>query len=384
MPRPLVAWGEIFTWREVCPNHSASRMYFIASLRASRSSRSRNKMPSRWSVSCWIARESISVPSTVTGSPYMSKPRATTDSARLHSMRSSGSDRQPSGPSWISSDKVSSGFTRWPSSPSTCQVKTRSPTPSWGAASPAPGASIIVSVRSATSVRSSLSKSTTGAAGVRSTGSPNNLIGLMDTRAPPGWVGGQSRSDGPRSHVRSRSAELGGVDLYPHVGQLARRALGLERAERGGQRSAGVSRHAYDVAHRRLVEGVPGAVVDRHGTQHLGAPRQLEGRARLLEVAGGTTHRGHAGGRGQVRRLPLLDLAAGQPARVPPKEGLQPGVAGVTDRQHLSAVRGRPDQSSGVGPATQGLLRRAQVRAGEQQPGVHQQHRRVAAGRHRL
>ena len=57
-------------------------------------------------------------------------------------------------------------------------VKTRKPTPSWGAASPAPGASSMVSVRSSTKRRSSLSKVVTGAAGVRSTGSPNSLISL--------------------------------------------------------------------------------------------------------------------------------------------------------------------------------------------------------------
>ena len=45
----------------------------------------------------------------------------------------------------------------------------------------APGVDI-VSVRSPTSVRSSLSKSTTGAAGVRSTGSPNSRIGVTLTR----------------------------------------------------------------------------------------------------------------------------------------------------------------------------------------------------------
>ena len=56
-------------------------------------------------------------------------------------------------------------------------VKTRRDTPICGAANPTPGASIMVSVRSATSVRNSLSKVSTGAAGVRSTGSPNSRIG---------------------------------------------------------------------------------------------------------------------------------------------------------------------------------------------------------------
>ena len=56
-------------------------------------------------------------------------------------------DRQPSGASSVSSPTgVTSGLTRWPTSPSTNQVNTRSPTPSCGAASPAPPAANMVSV----------------------------------------------------------------------------------------------------------------------------------------------------------------------------------------------------------------------------------------------
>jgi hypothetical protein len=84
-----------------------------------------NRMPSRWSVSCWSARASSSEPSMVTGSPCMSKPLATTDSARRQSNDSSGIDRQPSGPNCSSSDRSSTGLTRWAVSPSTCQVNTR-------------------------------------------------------------------------------------------------------------------------------------------------------------------------------------------------------------------------------------------------------------------
>ena len=52
----------------------------------------------------------------------------------------------------------------------------------------APGASSIVAVRSATSVRSSLSKSTTTSAGVRSTGSPNSRMGwTVIGRTVPRW-----------------------------------------------------------------------------------------------------------------------------------------------------------------------------------------------------
>src|SRR5262245_41905706 len=91
-------------------------------------------------------------------------------------------DRQPSWPSCSSSSgKLSTGFTRCPTTSSTSKTNTRRPTPICGAARPAPAASSNVSVRSATSVRSSLSKSTTGSAGERSTGSPNRRIGVTDT-----------------------------------------------------------------------------------------------------------------------------------------------------------------------------------------------------------
>ena len=51
-PSPLVACGDTFTMGASRPNHSDSRIAFIAALRASTSSRSRNSTPSRWSVSC--------------------------------------------------------------------------------------------------------------------------------------------------------------------------------------------------------------------------------------------------------------------------------------------------------------------------------------------
>ena len=47
--------GESFTWGSVWPNHSASRIARMASLRVSGSSRSMNMIPSRWSVSCCTA-----------------------------------------------------------------------------------------------------------------------------------------------------------------------------------------------------------------------------------------------------------------------------------------------------------------------------------------
>ena len=77
--------GETFTVGRSSPNHSDSRISRIAAFRASSSSRSMKSTPSRWSVSCWIARASSSEPSIRTGSPYMLKPLATTDSARMQS-----------------------------------------------------------------------------------------------------------------------------------------------------------------------------------------------------------------------------------------------------------------------------------------------------------
>ena len=65
-----------------------------------------NSTPSRWSVSCWRARASSSEPSIVTGSPCMSNPFATTDSARWQSKVRSGIDRQPSGPNCSSVGQV--------------------------------------------------------------------------------------------------------------------------------------------------------------------------------------------------------------------------------------------------------------------------------------
>ena len=64
--------------------------------------------------------------------------------------RSRGRTGSPPRPPACSSDRSSEGLTRWPSSPSTYQVNTRSPTPICGAASPAPGASSMVSSRSLT------------------------------------------------------------------------------------------------------------------------------------------------------------------------------------------------------------------------------------------
>src|SRR4051794_10142311 len=107
-------------------------------------------------------------------------------------------------------------------------VNTRSPTPICGAASPRPGAASIVSNRSATSVRSSLSKSTTGSAGVRSTGSPNRRIGCTATGL---LLGSRDRARTPRVYLARDPDHL-------RVGVvLQRRPLG--RVFHQGQHPAG-------------------------------------------------------------------------------------------------------------------------------------------------
>src|SRR5215467_8663857 len=79
----------------------------------------------------------------------------------------------------------------------------------------------MVSVRSLTSLRSSASKSRTGSAGVRSTGSPKRRMGLTLTSSV------------------YRSGHLGWVELNPDGAVvLARAAGGLRRVQGSGQLQA--------------------------------------------------------------------------------------------------------------------------------------------------
>ena len=92
----------------------------------------------------------------------MFQPLATTPSARGVGKRMSGSDRQPL---FLLLHLVSEIEVRIDQVPEFAIHVVREdpqPDPSCGAARPTPGASIIVSVRSCTSLRSCLSKSTTG------------------------------------------------------------------------------------------------------------------------------------------------------------------------------------------------------------------------------
>src|SRR3954449_579223 len=166
-------------------------------------------------------------------------------------------DRQPSGSIWSSSPiGVTSGLTRCPTSPSTYQVKTRRPTPICGAARPAPPAACIVSVRSATSCRSSRSKSTTGSALRRRTGSPIRRIGVTLT-AP--------------AYVAARSHELERVELHPDVlGGLPGAAHALDLGQRAGQGQPFGARHADQEALARLVGVLAGPGRLGHRAEQIG------------------------------------------------------------------------------------------------------------------
>ena len=95
-----VSCGDTCTGDGVAGVHSASRIAFIASLRWAWSIRSMNKMPSRRSVSCWMQRASSSVPSIVTGSPYMLEALGDDPVRALDEVGVDlGKDRQPSSPS---------------------------------------------------------------------------------------------------------------------------------------------------------------------------------------------------------------------------------------------------------------------------------------------
>src|SRR2546430_6341569 len=112
----------------------------------------------------------------------------------------------------------------------------------------------MVSVRSLTSLRSSASKSVTGSAGVRSTGSPKIRIGLTLMVAPSLPVPPLC----PGSHsLRS----LGGLaGLARADGAACRRRAGLERRLAGGPGHGGVrvviAQGGQEVRHARDRESV--------------------------------------------------------------------------------------------------------------------------------
>src|SRR4051812_28238381 len=157
-------------------------------------------------------------------------------------------DRQPSGPSCSSSSGNSStGLTRWPSTSSTSNVNTRRPTPICGAARPVPFCSRMVSRRSSTRRRSSLSKSTTGSAGVRKTGSP---------KIRTFWTVKDAPTQLPNNEIRSLSG-LPGVVLGTRLLDVAPVLLGP--AGEGDQRLVELLGHrrqaVFDLGRHRRVDG---------------------------------------------------------------------------------------------------------------------------------
>src|SRR5690242_9767972 len=121
-------------------------------------------------------------PSSRSGLPLTSKPSATHHNARTVGAQMPGTDRHPSSPSWVSSDRsVITGLTMCPITPSMLYEKTRRLTPICGPASPARPGWSTVSSRSRTSAARSLSNALTSSAGVRSTGSPISRMGRTVT-----------------------------------------------------------------------------------------------------------------------------------------------------------------------------------------------------------
>src|SRR5882762_4111661 len=144
------------------------------------------RTPSRWSSSCWKARAVNPVDLMRTCLPCRLSPFTTTASWRSTSPTQPGLLKQPSYPTWLPSALTIAGLTRpqiWFSSPFTTQ--TRSGTPIWFAARPAPGASSMVSVRSSSSLWIDTSTRATFFAFSRRTGCSNVRIGRTTSSILP-------------------------------------------------------------------------------------------------------------------------------------------------------------------------------------------------------
>src|SRR5215475_9569767 len=130
----------------------------------------------------------------------------------------------------------------------------------------------MVSVRSLTSLRSSASKSRTGSAGVRSTGSPKRRMGLTLT------------------FLVYRSGHLGRVELNPDdAAVLARAAGGLRRVQGPGQLQA-VSPADPDQGSACLGGTIP---LKGDWAEHLGLVRQPGRADEVGDRLGRAGDRGH-------------------------------------------------------------------------------------------
>src|SRR5690606_3529058 len=139
-----------------------------------------NRMPSRWSISCWRQRASSPSASMRTGAPSASSASTTTFAGRSTTSDTPGMLRQPSSARAVSSLRSTTrGLTSAYAGASDCGTSSttmRRETPTCGAASPCPFAAYIVSNMSRTSRRTSSSTASTSAARSRSTGAPSIAI----------------------------------------------------------------------------------------------------------------------------------------------------------------------------------------------------------------
>src|ERR1700678_3841483 len=142
----------------------------------------------------------------------------------------------------------------------------------------------MVSVRSLTSRRSSASKSRTGSAGVRSTGSPNNRIGLTLTKPLLIHVTASTLRKFYPSH------DLGRVELNPYAaGLFARGAACRGDVQRVGQVEGAAAVNPDQGPLHLLAVGRP----DLHRAQYLGLRWQLGGQQEIRQDSRGGTQRRH-------------------------------------------------------------------------------------------
>src|SRR4051812_36132514 len=111
----------------------------------------------------------------------------------------------------------------------------------------------MVSVRSATSLRSSASKVVTGSAGGGNTGAPKSRMGWAVTDLLTSGGG----SILPSSRIApARSPHVGRIHPHPHrIGRLARGARRLRDVQGVGERAALVPRHPHERPLAHLVVG---------------------------------------------------------------------------------------------------------------------------------
>src|SRR4051794_21031824 len=178
----------------------------------------------------------------------------------------------------------------------------------------------MVSVRSLTSRRSSLSKSTTSTARVRRTGSPNRRMGLTDTWLLTGVV--------PQVYGGDGSSDLGGIEDHPYgLGRLAGAAKRGGSLEGDRELSTVLTGDADERPLAGLASLAPLVEVER--SEHLTSLGQLRMSQQVRQRVAGSGDRGHPHGGREPKRRPVGQLTPGVPGRVPPYERLHRGQRGV-------------------------------------------------------